>query len=414
MSELDTFRQVNDKAFQVARELGELQLRNPTALIRDLNRFVGDHYQLELGVLSLIEEGKELRNGEDPTSCNFGRWLTSFKTGSPELQRPLAEAAEQHRAFHAAVKSIKTLVQRGQGEQALVLFREEMQPKAMKVFEIFDGMRAQAERADGLYRAMHQSVMVEARQKQQVVKALMAELIELNEDAGRNERAAAEHDSGRVMHGMLVGMLAGVLGGLLFGILLARCISRPLVKITGVSRQISAASAEMVRVAEQIADGNLAVRPPDAQITVDLAANENTEDETALLACAFTEMLSHHTVLGRAMQKMSEKLSKVISQVNEAAEQVASGSTQVSDAGQSLSRGATEQAASLEQVTSSIAEIGSQTRSNAENAALAKKLASTAREAAGKGGSQMQTMMAAMNDIQELEEGGRENREGHR
>jgi methyl-accepting chemotaxis protein len=71
----------------------------------------------------------------------------------------------------------------------------------------------------------------------------------------------------------------------------------------------------------------------------------------------------------------------------------------VSDSSQSLSQGATEQASSLEEVTSSITEIASQTKTNAESATQANGLASGARENADTGNSKMKNMIEAMGDI---------------
>jgi methyl-accepting chemotaxis protein len=64
-----------------------------------------------------------------------------------------------------------------------------------------------------------------------------------------------------------------------------------------------------------------------------------------------------------------------------------------------MSQGATEQASSLEEITSSINEIAAQTRQNAENASLANRLAGEARESAEKGNGQMSQMVGAMQEI---------------
>jgi methyl-accepting chemotaxis protein len=78
---------------------------------------------------------------------------------------------------------------------------------------------------------------------------------------------------------------------------------------------------------------------------------------------------------------------------------VRSGTEQISDASQSLSQGATEQASSLEEITASMAEIASQTKTNAENATQANALSNQARDAAENGSRKMDAMVAAMNDI---------------
>ena len=64
-----------------------------------------------------------------------------------------------------------------------------------------------------------------------------------------------------------------------------------------------------------------------------------------------------------------------------------------------LAQGSGEQAASIEQTSSSLEEMGSMTRLNAENVQKANDLAKQARHAADKGAADMQTMNAAMEAI---------------
>ncbi len=125
-------------------------------------------------------------------------------------------------------------------------------------------------------------------------------------------------------------------------------------------------------VAEQIAAGNL-------QVDVPLASDKDQ--------------------LGKALHGMVENLNDVLGQVQVAGEQIASGSSEVSDSSQSLSQGATESAASLEEITSSMTEMGSQTAQNAENAGQANSLSLAAKSSAEKGNEQMQTMVSAMTEI---------------
>ena len=96
---------------------------------------------------------------------------------------------------------------------------------------------------------------------------------------------------------------------------------------------------------------------------------------------------------------ISLSLSKTLSGINSAAEQVAAGSRQVSDGSQALSQGSTEQASSIEELTASIAEIAGQTRQNALNAGEANRLASEARINAMKGNDQMKEMLNSMMEI---------------
>ena len=104
-------------------------------------------------------------------------------------------------------------------------------------------------------------------------------------------------------------------------------------------------------------------------------------------------------VIGNSMQKAFADLNRIVHEILAATEQIAAGAGQVADSSQALSQGATESAASLEQITSSMTEMASQTTTNAENAGQANQLAAQTRDAAEKGNSQMQNMVGAMDEI---------------
>jgi len=108
-----------------------------------------------------------------------------------------------------------------------------------------------------------------------------------------------------------------------------------------------------------------------------------------------------HAILKDAINSTITSISDILQQIIATTEQVTRGAQQVADASQSLSQGATEQAASLEEITSSMTEIGSQTKLNAENANRANQLAINARNAAEKGNSEMNLLMNAMTEINE-------------
>ncbi|MEE4254407.1 MAG: methyl-accepting chemotaxis protein, partial [Desulfuromusa sp.] len=108
---------------------------------------------------------------------------------------------------------------------------------------------------------------------------------------------------------------------------------------------------------------------------------------------------SDHDVMGKAFQAMVANLNDVLGEVHRASDQIDSGSVQVSDTAQTLSQGATESAASLEEISSSMNEIGSQTHLSAENAGEASKLAAGAQGAAQAGSERMGEMVSAMNEI---------------
>ncbi len=97
---------------------------------------------------------------------------------------------------------------------------------------------------------------------------------------------------------------------------------------------------------------------------------------------------------------LAGRISRVVSQLSEGADQVASASGQVSSASQSLAEGATEQAAGLQETSSSLEEMASMTKQNAANAQQANLLSSEARKSADTGTEAMSRMNDAIKQIQ--------------
>ncbi len=112
----------------------------------------------------------------------------------------------------------------------------------------------------------------------------------------------------------------------------------------------------------------------------------------ALLATAVIWFLMARGLAGR--------ISRVVAQLSDGAEQVAAASGQVSAASQSLAEGATEQAAGLQQTSSSLEEMASMTKQNAANAQQANLLSSEARKSADTGAESMSRMNNAIREIQ--------------
>lgn len=103
--------------------------------------------------------------------------------------------------------------------------------------------------------------------------------------------------------------------------------------------------------------------------------------------------------LRRALLKVRDDLSDMVGMQITSSQQISSGSVSVSDFSQALSQGATESAASLEEISSSLNEMAGQTKLNADNATQVNLLSSEAKQAADEGNGKMERMVSAMADI---------------
>jgi methyl-accepting chemotaxis protein len=105
--------------------------------------------------------------------------------------------------------------------------------------------------------------------------------------------------------------------------------------------------------------------------------------------------------IGRGVTK---PLKRVIDGLNEASEQVASGSGHVSSSSQRLAEGASEQAASIEETSSSLEEMSAMTKQNAGSAAQADGLMKEANQVVAKANDSMTHLTQSMEEISKASE----------
>ena len=98
-------------------------------------------------------------------------------------------------------------------------------------------------------------------------------------------------------------------------------------------------------------------------------------------------------------RSITRPIHRVISELSDGSEQVASASGQISASSQALAEGATEQAASLEETSSSLEEMSSTVQQNADNAVEAQQLSTVAKDTAVKGAGSVNKMIEAVNEI---------------
>ncbi len=102
-----------------------------------------------------------------------------------------------------------------------------------------------------------------------------------------------------------------------------------------------------------------------------------------------------------SMRGICDNLSDTLKSIDEAAEQVASGSAQLANNAQMLAEGATEQASSVQELTSMITDVYHMSEKNAEEAQAAYERMREAEIQADKGKQNLQDLTSAMDVIQE-------------
>ena len=159
---------------------------------------------------------------------------------------------------------------------------------------------------------------------------------------------------------MIALAIAGVAIGMLLGWLVTRGIVRPL--------------SEAVSAARQVAAGDL---------TADIRVA--TRDETGDLMAA--------------LKAMNESLARIVKDVRDGCENIASASSQIAQGNSDLSQRTEEQASSLEETAASMEQLTSTVQQNANNAGEADRLVSQASSVAVRGGEVVEGVVQTMSAI---------------
>ncbi|MBL8335943.1 MAG: methyl-accepting chemotaxis protein, partial [Rhodoferax sp.] len=160
-------------------------------------------------------------------------------------------------------------------------------------------------------------------------------------------------------------------GAIALGLLFAVAFGYSLVRTLG--RQLGAEPGEAAELAQRVAAGDLSV-------TIALRPG----DTTSMMA---------------QLKAMQDSLSRVVSNVRQNADGVATASAQIAQGNQDLSGRTEEQASALEETAASMEELSSTVRQNADNARQGNQLAQNASSVAMRGGEVVGQVVDTMKEI---------------
>lgn len=162
---------------------------------------------------------------------------------------------------------------------------------------------------------------------------------------------------------------------LLIGLLIGTAVIA-LIAATWIVVSISRALSSAVRLADEVAAGNL-----------NASADNKSDDEVGDLI--------------KALNAMTAKLREVVAEVTSATRNVAAGSQEMSATAEQLSQGATEQASSTEEASASMEEMAATIKQSADNASQTEKIARQSAADAIASGEAVDNAVSAMQTIAE-------------
>ncbi len=222
---LQKWEKINSDFFAVVEEINKIGIRFPIQLERDLQRFRGDHYSLELQMLKFINGGAEASGGDDHTACNFGKWLPTFKTTNPELERIMNEIKTPHQQFHGAVKKIRELARAGDTDGARRILDGEMAPAAQQTFKYFDELLASSGQARALYERLNEIAAKDIPPIEEAAEESLEKIVHINDVVAAAELKESNEAASQVRSMTIAGMLLGFILALSAGLYLSSNIS---------------------------------------------------------------------------------------------------------------------------------------------------------------------------------------------
>lgn len=354
---------------------------------------------------ALISKSSSVDIQFDHRKCSLGQFIYSEEgeraaKNNPQLAEIFASLKAPHEKLHQHGTHLNTLLKQGQHLAAEQYFSSAVTPtlnqvtdKIKSAITVSQQALAGQQAANQIFNSDTKSHLAEVQQLLTKTRATVAtfgtQLSIENEKSSKKLTATVS----------AIGVIALVVGGVI-----ALLISRSL---TGPMRQT-------VTMLNELEAGHLNNR-----------LNLTRQDEIGLMAQSmdrFADSLQHEVVdslqklasgdltfditprddndmLRGGLKTLEVDLNEIMSRILVAGDEIASASGQVADSSQALSQGATEQAASMEEISASLHQTSAQTTLNAKNAVEANKLSTKNMQDAELGSTQMNTMVSAMDEI---------------
>lgn len=156
-----------------------------------------------------------------------------------------------------------------------------------------------------------------------------------------------------------------------------------------------AAFSDLETVQEEIADKILKFNDESSKQSA-----ESVSFELTLLLCCVTFVTIFSPIFVYfSARSVLNPIRKLIQTMEQISLSVASASREIANSGEGLARGASSQAAALEETTATLSEIASATAQNSENAQVANSITAEVRTSSEAGGQSMTEMVKAINTI---------------
>ncbi len=280
----------HEKYVEIVKEFQKYNLRNPMELQRDIKQFIGDHYKLCNAVRDYIITGKDFEGGDDYTACNFGKWLSTYKSDDIETNTIIEQIKVPHQKFHEEIKNIKLTLAQGDKDTAMQLLNN-IADDMKKVFDGFDSLLLTAEKANEVYKKMSEQALVGNYANYSKARDILAQLVGDIEEKTNTEGTSA--------------MRTGSVAILFYGIMVTLSIIVTIVISILISRSMNKV---MQDISSRLKDGALQVS----------SASEQVSQASQSLASAASEQASSTEETSASLEELNSMIQQNASNASQA------------------------------------------------------------------------------------------------
>ncbi|MCL1816016.1 MAG: methyl-accepting chemotaxis protein [Clostridiales bacterium] len=341
----------------------------------DICSVLKTHYDWRHGLSMAVLDNQEFTGSLDPDTCALGKWLESDDAKNitdPEFNLLLSQIKTPHNEIHTKASTIIDDLNAGNNKAAYEMFDTEVLAVTK---EVISGLSMLSERYSTL----------------------------VNE---KTEESVALGNKVDVITAIL--MLIAAIVSITLALTITSYIVTPLHHLTNFMKNASTEGnlvfcqsdiEEVKKCSNRRDEIGVCVVSSNSFIEHVVNISETLENIADGDLTKELSLLSEKDTLGISLQKVNDRLNSMFAEINFSTAQVNTGAKQVADGAQTLAQGSTQQAAAIDQLSSSIADITEKTKTNADKAEEATKLANTIRGNAEKSSTQMNNMMSAVEDI---------------
>lgn len=252
----DAWWKNHETFLEYAKEFEKYNLKNPAELQRDIRQFIGDHYRVCSAIREYILTGKEFEGGDDHTTCNFGKWLTTFKVENAEISNIIEEIKISHQKFHEGIKKIKLALSQGNKESAIQILNDVAQDM-QKTYAGFDQLLTMAEKAHKAYKKMSDQALLVNVESYNLARDAVQKFVDAIKADNQSMAELIQKVLGYTTLLVSAGLFIGIILAVVISLILTRILSKALISVSSRIRegamQVSSASEQVAQASQSLA-----------------------------------------------------------------------------------------------------------------------------------------------------------------